>query len=150
MYIQWYQIIPKTQIILDKSSCIDPNIVSTTMTVDATPSPSPMLAVSPETCQAIEDIRDTTNDGAFATCTVNNVCDTLTCVSLNEYTTSFQLLQCLRPPGIHFVMYDSNNKIYDDIIRNTTQIPIGSTSSTLILTLEHNEGSITVKASVYI
>ncbi len=120
------------------------------MTVGPTPSPSySNIVVSPETCEAIKDIRDVTNTGGFTTCTVNDACDILTCVTYNIYVTSFQLFQCTTPPSVHVIMTDHEGLVYDNVIHESTNVEIRETGSVLIVTLLQKQDAIAMKASVY-
>ena len=117
------------------------------MTVGPTPSPF-SIVVSPETCQAIKDIRDVTNSGGFSTCTVNDACDTLTCLSYSTYVTSFQLLQCITPPSVHVIMTDHEGLVYDNVIHQSTNVEIRDTGSVMIVTLQQKQDAIAMKASI--
>ena len=104
--------------------CVSPSKTNT-HSATGTPVPSQVI-VSPRTCDALKGIRDQTNTGgSLSTCSVNNQCDTLKCVVLDEYTVSFQPNPCLDPPGIHVIVNEGNEEIYNEIITETTKIPVG-------------------------
>lgn len=160
---QWYNIVPLTQIILDKTECIVPTTTttttiptSTTMTATqgnatnsvpvTTPSSVPVpQQISPQTCEAIEGIRDQVNTGGLTTCTIVEECSTLSCVTLGLYTSSFQLLPCHDPPAIHAILRDKESKIYDGVLTNTTTIPVSSSGNALRVGLEQKENAIAFK-----
>lgn len=113
---QRYYLVPESQIILDKSHC-GPNI-NTTIPI---PSPTPSSPTDPKICNALTSIANQPQ----SQCTTNAECDGLICNILNYYKGQFQILPCNDPPGLHVTLRDENNEIiYDNVITNTTTIPL--------------------------
>ena len=109
--------IPETQIILDQTKC---NVQTTTPTA----SPVPNEEISPQTCQSLKDIRDNTTLSGYTTCTVNDICDTVECLSFSEYDSSIQVLPCRDPPAIHFTLLYDGEEIFNKILTNSTNITV--------------------------
>ena len=141
------EFIPKTQIIIDKSKCVVP---SSPTSASQTPIPSQTVVEgNQQTCKALKDIRDQTNDGILGTeCTVNRECDTLKCTnSFLGGSGSFQPKPCLDPPGIHVTIIVENETIYDKDISNTTRIPVGHIE--LIVHLTRVGNSLVMKVRLF-
>ena len=147
---QGHDLIQETQIILDQTDCVQlthSSIMSATPS--ATPTPSlPPQQISPQTCQALKDIRDAANNIGLSVCSVNvnSICDTVSCVTFNQYTSSFQILPCLDPPSVHAMILDNDDQLYDGTISNTTSISL-SNSATLLVGLTQQENAISIKVS---
>ena len=60
----------------------------------------------------------------------------------------FQVLPCLHPPGVHVVVYDpSGGRVYDDIIKNRTVIPLEDLDTSIIIDVKDGDGVIGIKVS---
>ena len=105
--------------------------VCTTLTVDQSPSPP----LSSETCEAQQEISDATKDSPIGSCEVTLNCSTLICSTSDGNTADLELLPCNDPPGIHVIFFDTdNNVVYDEILTETTTIPLGANSLVLYIT----------------
>ena len=125
-----YHLVPESQIILDLADC--PLTISPSSTVSQV-APTATPVVSDETCNALKQIASDAND-TLSTCSVPVECDSLQCVTLGDYETDFQLLQCNNPPAIHAVIYDSGgNKIFDEVLTETTTVPIEDTGFAIVV-----------------
>ena len=99
----------------------------------ASPSPSP--PISSETCMALQGISDETQDSLVGTCGVSMDCSTLLCSTATGYTGNFEILPCNNPPGIHAMLFDQQqNKVYDEILTDTTTLTLGTNSLVIDIT----------------
>ena len=139
---------PESQIILDKSHCpvsssqsmsLMPSTMTTmtstfinVQTTVTTTSVRPTPVTSSETCSSLRSIADRS---LLHQCGTNPQCDTIQC-SVTGYNSNFQILPCNNPPGFHVTVYDpDNNKIYDDIVTNSTSIPLSEANGLYLLVL---------------
>ena len=117
------------------------------------PSPEPtsppgIPVVSDETCDAIKEIVIAANSQRLATCNVTPECDTIKCLAFNNDETDFQLLQCNNPPAIRGTIYDeSGTKIYDEILTNSTEIPLDA--FTVVIKIEQLPDAIGLEVNLY-
>lgn len=130
---------------LDKSECRIPVIPTTT-----TPTPTGMVRqiTSDETCAVLKNISDTTNINVqgLAECSVNAACDTVTCIILNEYDSSYHLLSCQETPGVHVLFYQGDNELYNGVITDSAEeIFIDDGAAKIIITVQQKENSISIE-----
>ena len=114
-------------------------------------SPKPItVVVSPETCKAIKDAKDDTNarNKFFVSCSVNPECDTMTCITFNEYSSSFQIKPCLDPPSVHVVVADGGVKVYDDVVSETTTINIPNKPFTMTVGITQEDGGLGIQVQL--
>ena len=106
------------------------------MTAYETSPPDPSsLPISNETCMALHGISDETQDSLVGTCSVSMDCSTLLCSTATGYTGNFEILPCNNPPGIHAMLFDQQqNKIYDEILTDTTTLTLGTNSLVIDIT----------------
>ena len=104
--------------------------IQTTTTMTSSVRPTPIT--SSETCSSLRSIADRS---LLHQCSTNPQCDTIQC-SVTGYNSNFQILPCNNPPGFHVTVYDpDNNKIYDEVVTNTTNIPLSEANGLYLLVL---------------
>lgn len=105
--------------ILDKESCDVPP--PTVVPPSSTDSPS---GISPETCEGLKQFANAASN--LGTCDTNKQCNTVDCATINGDHMSLVILPCHDPPALHVTVTDSTGGvIYNGIITNRTEIPIG-------------------------
>ena len=139
-----YRVVPRSQVILDKSKCNmvtpSPTLTTPTITPFITPTPVP---ISSETCNKIRQIA--ASPTVRTSCTTNTRCDTVTCITLG-YTSIIQILPCYNPPALYIVLKDQNqNVVVRKIVTNSTIIPIPRNVIQLNVTLKHKENRIGIE-----
>ena len=128
---QVYSLVPRTQVILDKTKCT------------TKPHPSPSLTQTPPTntsahdslatCNAIKQLATQLNQ-----CHTNSACDTLDCTTLG-YRSLYQILPCSNPPAVHVTLYNTNNAvIFNRTITNSTSVSLPFNSK-LVITVHHDK-----------
>ena len=85
-------------------------------------------------------------DSLVGTCNVSMDCSTLLCSTDTGYTGNFEILPCNNPPGIHSMLFDQQqNKIYDEILTDTTTLTLGT--NTLVIDITQLSDGIGLKVS---
>ena len=157
----YYDVIPETQIILDKEKCpVEPSVTPlTTSTTPATPTvttptvttptliptATPTAGISPETCESLKQLASRPPP-TLGTCTTNKACDTISCDTFNGYHSQFTFVPCDNPPAIHALITDEdNNVVYDGLVTNKTVIPLGPFETSLIVLVDNQPGEMIVE-----
>ena len=134
--------IPETQVILDKSRCIEPPSVP--VPTDTTPSSH----VSKETCNSMKQLASQAPP-ELGKCITNEACDTIICTTFNEYKSEFKLLPCDNPPSVGTTIIDPEGEvIYHQIVSNSSEIPLGPFGTTLYLTVSSEPGVMSIEVCI--
>ena len=84
---------------------------------------------------ALQEISDETQGSLVGTCSVTMDCSTLLCSTATGYTGNFEILPCNNPPGIHAMLFNQQqNKVYDEILTDTTTLTFESYSLYIYIT----------------
>ena len=148
-----FDIIPETQIILDKADCFNSTIVPThSHSVTRTshtlfPSNTP-ASVSPETCESLKQLAQQAPKN-LGNCKTNQACDTIDCTTLNNYREKFTIVPCDSPPAMHIVIYDpEGGVVYDQLVTNRTEVPLGPFGTRLVVIIDDEPGAMNVQVGV--
>lgn len=137
---------------IDKNSCLEtpttaPPIATATPPTSAVPTSSDQT-VNPEACNTLQLIKNETNLGDLAACTVASDCDALNCSILFEFMTILRPLPCADTPGIHVTISDNHNQIFNEVItEGEKHIPVNMGTADLIITIKQKEENISMKVS---
>ena len=130
---QVYPLVPRTQVILDKTKCTNKPHPSPSST--QTPPTNTSAPGSLATCNAIKRLVINT---PINQCHTNPVCDTLDCTTMG-YRSLYQILPCSNPPAVHVTLYNANNAvIFNRTITNSTSVPL-PLNSKLVITVHHDK-----------
>ena len=105
-------VVPRQQVILDKTGCTPPT-------------PTPTQPGSPFTAATCARLQKTAaNTGIIFTCSVEDGCTGLTCHGLN-HRMDLTIIPCNTPPAFNVMLFNSSNAlIYNKNITNQTTIPV--------------------------
>ena len=127
---------------MDKTHC-DSNVAPTRSTT--LPTPTPKSPTDPKICNTLKNIAQSQPQ-----CTTNPDCDTVICKTLN-YRSEFQVLPCHDPPGLHVRVYDENGElIYDQIVTNSTEVPLSEPLGISLMINFHSTGVDTLELEVHV
>ncbi len=103
--------------------------------------------ISPETCASLQKLASQSPPN-LGECTTNKPCDTINCTTFNDYHTRFTIQPCDHPPAIHAVITDEdNNVVYEGLITNRTEIPLGPFETSLLVLVDDQPGEMIVEVS---
>ena len=81
---------------------------------------------------ALQGISDETQGSSVGICSVTMDCSTLLCSTATGYTGNFEILPC---NSIHAIFFNQQqNKVYDEILTDTTTLTLGSYSLYIYIT----------------